>query len=108
MAQDGVGLSRILGVRSQDIDSYNVISLRRLSSCRECVCVCKLLVTCSMKKRYLFHIIKQGRAAPVAYCTQQSYCHWWEGEADHFPVPAKNQFELVNKLSSFLVLHIFV
>ena len=52
------------------------------------MCVCKLLVKGSIK-RYLFHIIKQGRAAPLAYCTQRSYCHWWEGEADHLHVPAK-------------------
>ena len=26
---------------------------------------------------------------------------WWEGEADHLPVPAEFQFELLNKLSKF-------
>jgi hypothetical protein len=25
----------------------------------------------------------------LAYCTQRSYCHWWDGEADHLPVPAE-------------------
>ena len=48
------------------------------------------------------------RAAPLAYCTQRSYCHWWEREADHLPVPAEFQFELLNKLSSSVVLHNFI
>ena len=34
-------------------------------------------------------LITQGRAAPLAYCAQRSYCHWWDGEADHLPVPAE-------------------
>ena len=32
---------------------------------------------------------KQGRAAPVAvaFCTQRTFYHLWEEEADHLPVP---------------------
>ena len=44
----------------------------------------------------------QGRAAPLAYCTQRSYCHWWEGEINHLPVPANHLFELLTMLSGFL------
>ena len=49
----------------------------------------------------------QGRAAPLAYCTQRSYCHWWEGEADHLPVPAKISLKLLNKLSNSVIPLIF-
>ena len=49
----------------------------------------------------------QGRAAPLAYCTQRSYYHWWEGETDHLPVPANHLFELLTMLSGFLRLPLF-
>ena len=43
----------------------------------------------------------QGRAAPLAYCTQRSYCHWWEGETDHLPVPAEIWFWTVEQAAHF-------
>ena len=61
--------------------------------CERCVCVYHLN-RCKTSLFFFFllsspFLITQGRAAPLAYCAQRSYCHWWDGEADHLPVPAE-------------------
>ena len=60
---------------------------------------CSCCLFAIFKPMFTDNLFQQGRAAPLAYCTQRSYCHRWEGEADHLPVPAKHRFELLTKLS---------
>ena len=60
-----------------------------------CVCACVCVTHLNRCKGFILVqlticLFQQGRAAPLAYCTQRSYCHWWEGEADHLPVPAES------------------